>query len=254
VTIILHALLLLALAPLPASGACPVTPGTADLLGPPFPPGEHWFGSEALAVQLPPDGTWPASGSPDRLTAKFVWWSAGYEPGQEDGMTVTVERLGDGPADATASAASNALTAALGGWVMMTGLAFPTPGCFRVHGDFNGQQLSVVVRVEPERDYLLSRRSPLAVAVADAWAGRWTGPEGTWLDLDGSEGSYRLTLRDLDGERSFEAIAAEGGVYFERDGRHLLLRATDGTGTGMKWLADKRECLAVAPGEGWCRD
>jgi hypothetical protein len=32
-----------------------------------------------------------------------------------------------------------------------------------------------------------------------------------------------------------------------------VLRATDGAGTGMKWLADKTDCLVVAPGEGFCR-
>jgi hypothetical protein len=32
------------------------------------------------------------------------------------------------------------------------------------------------------------------------------------------------------------------------------LHRTDGARTGMKWLADKRDCLTVAFGEGYCRD
>ena len=30
--------------------------------------------------------------------------------------------------------------------------------------------------------------------------------------------------------------------------------ATSGKGTGMKWLADKHDCLVIKPGEGYCRD
>jgi len=32
------------------------------------------------------------------------------------------------------------------------------------------------------------------------------------------------------------------------------IRATDGAGTGMKWLADRKDCLVVTVGsEGFCR-
>jgi hypothetical protein len=61
-------------------------------------------------------------------------------------------------------------------------------------------------------------------AVPRDWVGRWPGPEGTWLDI---------------------SVA---------DGVRESLRATDGAGTGMKWLAGKTTCLVVRPGEGFCRD
>lgn len=32
------------------------------------------------------------------------------------------------------------------------------------------------------------------------------------------------------------------------------IRATNGPGTGMKWLADKRNCFVIRPGEGFGRD
>jgi len=41
---------------------------------------------------------------------------------------------------------------------------------------------------------------------------------------------------------------------FERDGLQESIRPTNGDETGMKWLAGKKNCLTVRPGEGYCRD
>lgn len=99
---------------------------------------------------------------------------------------------------------------------------------------------------------------PAASAPAtDPWAGRWNGPEGTYLQITAQGGGrYRIAVRNLDGERSFDGSAGEGGLppRFERDGQAEQLRPTDGAGTGMKWLDGKRDCLMVRPGEGYCRD
>lgn len=89
---------------------------------------------------------------------------------------------------------------------------------------------------------------------ADEWLGRWTGPEGTWLELQRDGGGYAVAIRNLDGERRFPATASGNSVRFERDGEVLELAATDGDGTGMKWLAGKTDCLVVQAGEGYCRD
>jgi hypothetical protein len=90
----------------------------------------------------------------------------------------------------------------------------------------------------------------------DAWLGRWTGPEGSYLLLEsGTEtGLYKVTIANLDGPRQFEGTAAGDKVQFTRDGKAQLLHATNGVDTGMKWLADKKECLTVNAGEGYCRD
>lgn len=97
-------------------------------------------------------------------------------------------------------------------------------------------------------------RNDADVAALDAWLGEWRGPEGTLLTLAGGQGGYRVTVRDLDGPRSFDGSAVADGIAFERDGVIETIRATDGPGTGMKWLAGKRDCLVVRPGEGFCRD
>ncbi|HEU4618654.1 MAG TPA: hypothetical protein VFV10_11455 [Gammaproteobacteria bacterium] len=88
----------------------------------------------------------------------------------------------------------------------------------------------------------------------DAWVGRWTGPEGTYLDMRHEAGGYAITIKDLDAARTFEGAAAAAGIEFERDGVRETLHATDGDGTGMKWLAGKQNCLTVRRGEGYCRD
>ena len=96
-----------------------------------------------------------------------------------------------------------------------------------------------------------------AVAVdlaLDTWLGTWNGPEGTWLRIAGGHGSYDLTIQNLDGPRSFHGSVVGNGIEFERDGVKEVIHATDGVGTGMKWLSEKSNCLTVQPGEGYCRD
>lgn len=92
-----------------------------------------------------------------------------------------------------------------------------------------------------------------ASAGPDGWLGRWQGPEGTFLDITGTPGAYRVTVQNLDGPRSFEASAGATGLSFVRDGVTETIRAGSGADTDMKWLADKRDCLVVKVGEGYCR-
>ena len=87
----------------------------------------------------------------------------------------------------------------------------------------------------------------------DRWLGQWNGPEGTFLRITGGQGEYELTLQNLDGPRTFPGTASGDHIRFERDGVAEVIRATDGAGTGMKWLGEKSDCLTVRPGEGYCR-
>jgi uncharacterized protein (DUF2147 family) len=96
--------------------------------------------------------------------------------------------------------------------------------------------------------------STVASAVADiGYVGKWTGPEGTWLDIEPQGEDYRVTISNLDGPRDFDGKAEEGGIRFTRDGRTFVIRPGNGEATGMKWLAGKKDCLIVASGEGYCR-
>lgn len=90
--------------------------------------------------------------------------------------------------------------------------------------------------------------------VAQAWVGKWHGPEGTFLEIQVTGGRYTLEIANLDSSRTFAAEPDDRGLSFERRGVRETVRATDGTGTGMKWLADKTDCLVIKAGEGFCRD
>ena len=88
---------------------------------------------------------------------------------------------------------------------------------------------------------------------ASPWVGRWQGPEATYLEITGGPGTYRVTVQNLDGPRSFDAKSGTDTLTFTRDGVLETIRAGSGPETGMKWLADKRDCLIVKAGEGYCR-
>lgn len=88
----------------------------------------------------------------------------------------------------------------------------------------------------------------------DEWLGKWTGPEGTFLELAGGHGKYDITVQNLDGPRQFAGRYTDGAIEFERDGTKEIIRATNGAETGMKWFSEKKNCLTVRQGEGYCRD
>ncbi len=96
--------------------------------------------------------------------------------------------------------------------------------------------------------------APPPAPSTDQWIGQWNGPEGTFVRITGGNGHYDITVQNLDGPRTFVGRAAGDRIEFERDGQTETLQASDGPGTGMKWLAEKKDCLKVRTGEGYCRD
>lgn len=90
---------------------------------------------------------------------------------------------------------------------------------------------------------------------ADRYLGRWTGVEGTYLDVAANGDSVRLTMQhDLDHKGTYDAAVTPEGLRFVRDGKPLTARPSDGAATGLKWLADKHDCLTVQTDEGYCRE
>ena len=94
----------------------------------------------------------------------------------------------------------------------------------------------------------------------DQWVGNWIGVEGLNLTIAKDDsigrGHYLLTMQyglDADDSGTFKGEAAEDGIAFNRPDGPQLLRAGDGAATGLKWLADKKDCLIVTTGEGYCR-
>ena len=91
-------------------------------------------------------------------------------------------------------------------------------------------------------------------AATDKWLGQWNGPEGTFIRIEGGKGRYEVTVQNLDGPQTYHGSTAGELIQFERNGVTESIRATNGAETGMKWLADKSNCLTVRPGEGYCRE
>jgi hypothetical protein len=90
--------------------------------------------------------------------------------------------------------------------------------------------------------------------VTDKWLGQWNGPEGTYLLLSKSGDQYVVKIQSLDGPATYEGIAAGDRVEFKRDGKIESIRAGSGKETRMKWLLEKKDCLIIKEGEGFCRD
>lgn len=88
------------------------------------------------------------------------------------------------------------------------------------------------------------------------WAGKWTGPEGLYVNITpDSDGKIALEMQsDLDTKGSYEGMATADGISFKRGEETLTLKKATGDETGLKYLAGKKDCLMVKSGEGFCRD
>ena len=97
--------------------------------------------------------------------------------------------------------------------------------------------------------------TPAPIDVA-GWAGKWTGPEGTYVTITPAlDGKVSLEMQsDLDTKGSYGGTATADGISFMRGEETLLLKPAIGDETGLKWLAGKKDCLMVKSGEGYCRD
>jgi hypothetical protein len=113
----------------------------------------------------------------------------------------------------------------------------------------------------PETDVpAVTKQSQPDYQATDQWVGKWTGVEGLVLVISKNQpagpGHYLLEMQyglDADQSGTFEGQAAAEGISFNREGSTQLLRAGDGEATGLKWLAEKQDCLVVQSGEGYCR-
>ena len=89
------------------------------------------------------------------------------------------------------------------------------------------------------------------------YVGRWTGVEGMFLDVAATDrpDRYKLTMQyDLDHRQTVIARLDNDRLTFTREGNRYSLVPTDGVATGLRYLAGKKDCLTVMPGEGYCRD
>jgi hypothetical protein len=139
---------------------CPISKPPVRPFVPPSPypaktsPDSFWFGTVKLWTSLPADGTWRGlphyTPSDPTFRQKLFFWRQGYSLRSElSHLTVTGRRL-DASAPPLAADEANA------GWqddkehpFMVTGVNFPTLGCWEVTGDYHGDKLTFVVWVAP---------------------------------------------------------------------------------------------------------
>jgi len=109
-------------------------------------PGQFWYGTDKLWTALPVTGTWSGlphytPGDPN-YRAKLPFWRQGFDPHKErPNLTVTGRRV-DGPAPPLQSDGKGN-----GSWTnddqfIMTGINFPTLGCWEITGHYKSDELN----------------------------------------------------------------------------------------------------------------
>lgn len=137
---------------------CPVTTLTKPTFEAPEPyfsiapwDGMFWFGSEHLWTALHDDGVWSGlPQNPDGFTEKIMWWSGLYNlPDElEPALVVTGRRLDAKAPPLGFYGATNASASDIGD-AMLTGVDFPTLGCWEVRGEYKKTSLTFVVWIAP---------------------------------------------------------------------------------------------------------
>jgi len=142
-------------------GNCPVTKPSEHPFVPPAPypsVGSFGIGSKKLWTNIPADGMWNGLPhyTPDdpRFRQKLFWWSEGYDWRIETRphLTVSGQRL-DAPASfvTTDEDASHGWTNDRDHPFMVAGIFLPTVGCWKITGQYQGEELSYVVWVSDSR-------------------------------------------------------------------------------------------------------
>jgi len=136
--------------------ACPVTTPPEPPWLPPVPykanagQGAFWYGSDTLWTKLGAEGVW--KGLPRRDNGyfnKLVLWQEGYDWRKEPkpDIFLVLRRLDAQAPLAISRGGTNAFID--GVWTMLTGVIFPTEGCWEVTSYHDGTTMAFVVLVQP---------------------------------------------------------------------------------------------------------
>jgi hypothetical protein len=91
-------------------------------------------------------------------------------------------------------------------------------------------------------------------AKAESLVGRWTGVEGTYLDIGKEGDKYSIEIANLDGPKTYEGTARGDAIEFTRNGKTETIKAGTGADTGMKGFEKETNCVIMTKGsEGFCR-
>jgi len=135
---------------------CPITTSPDPLVVPPdpYPPyaaqGAFWYGTSGLWTQLEAEGVWRALPRRDKgYFNKVFLWQQGYDWRKEpQPELVVIQRRLDAHAPLVLSqGCTNGFVA--NGSAMITGVIFPTEGCWEITSYHDGHTLTFVVSVQP---------------------------------------------------------------------------------------------------------
>ena len=138
---------------------CPLTTSeTISFEAPePFSPtapweGMFWYGSDGLWTVLQANGVWDGlPHNPEGYTQKIVWWSHRFnlQDEQQPALVVSGHRLDAAAEPLRFYGATNAISEEIGE-AMLTGVDFPSLGCWEITGQYKNASLTFVVWVAPE--------------------------------------------------------------------------------------------------------
>src|SRR5581483_4327040 len=140
-----------------AEFTCPATKPPDPPFVPPPPyeaipdAGHFWYGSASLWTALPNKGVW--SGLPYEKDQgygnKLFLWKAGYDrqPKPQPDIILVVKRLDQAAPLVSKRGGTNARFS--GTWQMLTGVSFPTAGCWEVTVFHAGNTLTFVLAIQP---------------------------------------------------------------------------------------------------------
>ncbi len=140
------------------SADCPVTLPSEPAFKAPEPyfadapwPGIFWYGTEHLWTALQTNGVW--DGLPHHehgYGQKIMWWSDLYvlKDELEPALVVSAKRLDGKAPPFEFEGATNAYAKDIGD-AMLTGVTFPTEGCWEVTGQYKKSGLIFVVWIAP---------------------------------------------------------------------------------------------------------
>lgn len=141
-----------------ASPGCPVTLPVEPLFKAPEPlspdapwHGIFWFGTEHLWTALQTNGVWEGlPKNPDGYTQKIMWWSNLFslKDELEPALVVFGRRLDEEAPPLKFYGATNAMADDIGE-AMLTGVDFPTAGCWEITGQYKKTGLTFVVWIAP---------------------------------------------------------------------------------------------------------
>ena len=102
--------------------------------------------------------------------------------------------------------------------------------------------------------------SPTVVPVAgdkkaaDSLAGKWNGPEGTYLNVTKKGEKFEIEIKNLDGSKTYEGTAKGDVIEFTRNGKTETVKHATGEETGMKDMLKETNCVVVTKGsERFCQ-